>query len=680
MDSFLAQALVMAFTTTIYGVLGSLVLTRNDKLSYYWGTTLAFMGSLSALVSGVVVLFSDVIGQYKFETPFPLLSLSFRVDQLSGVFLVIIGGIGALATIYGVRYMRQYEGKYRLGGFSAAYNLFLASMMLVVVANQALFFLLAWELMALASYLLVIFDHRDESSAHAGYLYFIMTHIATAFIILLSFIFYRATGSLEFDVWRVASGSLPAITAGLIFSFALIGFGTKAGIIPLHVWLPAAHPAAPSHVSALMSGVMIKLGVYMLIRIFMDFFLQTPMWLGVTVLILGALSSVFGVLYALAEHDIKRLLAYHSIENIGIILLGLGAALVFRTLGNIPLSLLALSASLFHVVNHAIFKSLLFMSAGSVVHATGTRNIEEYGGLGRRMPYTALFFLIGSIAISGIVPFNGFVSEWLTFQSLFGGIAVSSIAIKSIFVLAIAALALTGGLAAACFVKAFGITFLARPRSRGAECAHDSGTQMNFAMGVLASIALLLGVFGTWGAKLFFQVAKTIIPSIDAGHISVVSDLQFGLSIGNGFALLNMVALFTLLSFALFITWLFVYISGHERGTIRKITWDCGFPLNSRMEITSTAFAHAIITIFRPILHSTDETKFVRLDANAPYFVSSKKVHIHLDDLYMKYCYAPLAKFLFLCAKAISRIQNGYVNMYVLYVLLTLVALFAWAL
>ena len=679
MELFLTQMLEFSLVAMLYGGVGSLVLLSNNRFALIWGSTFAFIGSLSAMASGFAAIFGMQTASFHATTSFALLSLSFRVDQLSGIFLVIIGAVGALATLYGWSYMKHNGDTYRLGAFFASYNLFLASMVLVVIANQALFFLLAWELMALASYFLVVFDHRNEESVKAGYIYFIMTHVATAFIILLSFIFYHTTGSLDFDVWRAESGSLTALSATLVFIFALIGFGTKAGIIPVHVWLPAAHPAAPSHVSALMSGVMIKLGIYMFIRVFFDFFLHTPMWLGVVIVLLGASSSVLGVIYALSEHDIKRLLAYHSIENIGIILLGLGAALIFRGIGENALSLLALAASLFHVVNHAIFKSLLFLSAGSVVLTTNSRNMEEFGGLGKRMPYTAVFFLIGSIAISGIIPFNGFVSEWLTFQSLFGGLALSGVGLKVLFTLGIASLALTGGLAAACFVKAFGVTFLARPRSREASEAHDSSLLMNLAMGSLAFAALFLGVYGAAATRLFVRIAESVNQSSIA-QIPIMSFGNMGFTVRNGFAGLNMPALFLLLSFFLLATWLIMRAVLGKQRISKKITWDCGFPLTPRMEITSTAFAYSLMTIFRPILTYADSTKTVYQDPNLRHFVSSQSVHLHLVDMYMKYFYFPIARVFCSIARQMSRIQNGYINLYILYVLVTLVALLAWAL
>jgi hydrogenase-4 component B len=596
---------------------------------------------------------------------------------LAGLFLAIIALVALLATIYGIGYMRHYFGKYNIGSFYFFYNLFLGSMMLVVLANHALFFLIAWELMALASYFLVVFDHNDRENVQAGFLYFIITHIATLAIIILFFIFYRLTGSFDFDVWRNGHANISPLLGGIIFALTIVGFGTKAGIIPLHIWLPAAHPAAPSQVSALMSGVMIKTGIYMLIRVFFDFFGNTPQWFGLTVLLLGAISSILGVLYALGEHDIKRLLAYHSIENIGIILLGLGAALTFRSMGENMFALLALAATLFHTVNHAVFKSLLFMSAGSVVLSTHTRNIEEYGGLIKRMPETALFFLIGSIAISGLVPFNGFVSEWLTFQALFGGIYTMSVATKAIMIGGIAALAFTGGLAAACFVKAFGVTFLARPRSVEAEQAKEASSGMRISMAILALITLALGIFGGTMAKIFMNVAYTF-PSLSR-TFSPLSLYREELSLTDGFAQLHMPLLFVALLIALLVTWFISNLSKEKQKVAVGITWDCGFPLTKRMEITATAFSRSIVTIFGGLLRPEMHVERTYINTEKKHYVSSITVSGHLRDVYRIYVYDPIARTTLHLGRMVSKIQSGSTHMYLAYMMIVLVVLIYFA-
>jgi hydrogenase-4 component B len=405
----------------------------------------AGIASLIIVCFAVGILYQGVGVTASFETAFPSLSLSFRIDGLSAFFLLIIGVVATLASLYGIGYRKQSGGHYRSEIFGFFYALFLAGLFLVPAANHGLFFLIVWEVMSLASYFLVVIEHQESENVRAGFLYLLMTHFGTACISLSFFFAWGATGSFDFDSWRASLGSIDTVTLGWIYGLALLGFGTKAGIIPLHIWLPEAHPAAPSHVSALMSGVMLKTPIFMLIRFFFDFFPGAGMEWGLLILAIASVSALLGVLYALSEHDIKRLLAYHSVENIGIILLGLGSAVVAVGYGKESLVFFGLAAALYHTMNHAIFKSLLFLAAGSVVSATRTRNMEEYGGLLRLLPWTGFFFLVGSMAISALPPLNGFASEWLTFQSLFIGVSSPSILVKSVFIGSIAALALTGG-------------------------------------------------------------------------------------------------------------------------------------------------------------------------------------------------------------------------------------------
>ena len=374
------------------------------------------------------------------------------------------------------------------------FNGFLLSMTLVVIADNGFFFLIVWELMSLLSYFLVVTEHEKAEVRYAGFFYLIMTHVGTAFIILAFLIFFQGGGSFSFETFRHPEQPLPEGMRTLVFLMALIGFGTKAGIVPLHVWLPYAHPAAPSHISALMSGVMIKTAIYALIRVYFDFLGgQFPWWWGFVVLVIGAVSALLGVMYALMEHDLKSLLAFHSVENIGIILLGIGAGMIFQTYGLKEFAALGLLAGLYHTINHAMFKALLFLGAGSLLYATHTRNMEEYGGLLRRMPWTGVFFLIGAVSISALPPTNGFVSEWLVFQSLFLSFQLPSVFLKLMLPIAAAMLALTSVLALACFAKAFGISFLALPRSSHARHAEEVPMPMRIGMGMLAVVCVAAG-------------------------------------------------------------------------------------------------------------------------------------------------------------------------------------------
>jgi len=458
----------------------------------------------------------------------------------------------------------------------------------------------------------------------------------------------------------------------------IIGFGTKAGIVPFHIWLPWAHSAAPSHVSSLMSGVMIKIGIFMLFKMFLDILPQTPLWLGYVVLIIGAVSSILGVLYALSEHDIKRLLAYHSIENIGIILLGLGSGLIFIALKQPSLAMLAITAGLFHTLNHAVFKSLLFLGAGSVISQTHTRNIEEYGGLIKLMPYTAIFFLVGAVAISGLPPFNGFVSEWLTFQSLFSGIATSSILIKSIFIFGAACLTFTGGLAAACFVKAFGITFLARSRSIESEKATEVSPLLLISMGTLAVLCLTLGVFSFFVITNIQLIVKNL--SLFSSKTSSLSSTGISLQVNQNVAHLNMPVIFLVMAVFIALSFGLVYIVSRKQKVVLRTVWDCGFnALSPKMEITATGFSRTLILIFRGIFQPSKQHEIEYVDADIRYFSKSKTVTLGIVNIYEAYLYYPLHNGLSIISKQIRKIQSGNVNQYLLYIFILLLGLLIFA-
>ncbi|MEO8327806.1 MAG: proton-conducting transporter membrane subunit, partial [Nitrospirota bacterium] len=426
------------------------------------------------IVLGLIGLLASEPLVWFLPSSIPLLTFSLRLDSLSGFFVLTISLVGLAVSVFASGYVREFYGRIPVSLLGFLYNGFLLSMLLVVTADNAFFFLIVWELMSLFSYFLVVSEHEKPDVRFAGLFYLIMTHVGTAFILVTFLMFYQETGSFAFEAFRSADQSLPEGLRTLVFWTALIGFGTKAGIVPLHVWLPYAHPAAPSHVSALMSGVMIKTAIYGLLRVYFDFLGGPfPWWWGFVVLLVGTVSALLGVMYALMEHDLKSLLAFHSVENIGIILMGIGTGMVFYAYDMPHLAALGIIAGLYHTINHAVFKALLFMGAGSLLYATHTRDMEEYGGLLRRMPWTGLFFLIGAVSISALPPTNGFVSEWLVFQGLFLSLELPSLFLKLMLPIAAALLALTGALALACFVKAFGISFLALPRSSHARKAQE---------------------------------------------------------------------------------------------------------------------------------------------------------------------------------------------------------------
>lgn len=662
------------------GSIGSLLLSEKPKTANIFSHILAALGSLSGIALSLNILINKIPLSINYPTSFPLLSLSISIDTLSAFFILVISTVALTSSIYGISYMQKYAKEYDLGVFGFFYNLFILSLILVVSANNGLYFLFAWEMMSLSSYFLVIFENKIRENIQAGILYLVMTHVGTAFILISFLLLYSATGSFNFDDIRALAAQTPATIKNSVFILALIGFGTKAGIIPLHIWLPRAHPAAPSHVSALMSGVMIKTAIFMMIKLFLDLIPTGEVWWGIVVLTLGAVSSLLGVLYAITEHDIKKLLAYHSVENIGIILMGLGSAMVFYSLNLVPLAILGLVAALYHTMNHAIFKSLLFLGAGSVVYQTHTHNIEEYGGLIKKMPYTAFFFLIGAIAISALPPFNGFASEWLTYQSLFSGIAGQDTLVQASFILAIASLAFTGGLAAMCFVKAFGVSFLAKPRSKEAQEAKESPLSMNVGMAILTILCLVLGIFAGSITPELVSISKTM--SALQTSSSAVTAIPEMVSTRGTFASLNLPAVFLALlgTFTLVVS--LVYLKTRNQKVEMVDTWDCGAPpLTVRSEITSTGFARALIIMLGRLLRPAKETLIDYGNQVTPdrYFPDSRTIHLDVPNLYEQYLYKPFQRVVNFASARTTLIQSGNVNLYLLYIFITLVALLMWA-
>lgn len=659
------------------GAIASIILKNYKKLSYV-SSLFSLIGSFLTLIFSTIMLTTKSTLALVISTTNPMFSISLHIDALASFFILIISIVAIPASLYGIGYMKQYSNKYDLGIFGFFYNLFLVSLFLVVTAYNGPYFLFVWELMSLCSLFLVIFENKKSQIIKSGLIYFIMTHAATAFIFLSFLLLFQYTGSFDFETIKKQAGTIPFIVQTIIFLCMIVGFGTKAGIVPFHIWLPRAHSAAPSHVSALMSGVMIKMGIFMLFRMFLDVLFQAPLWLGYAILIIGAISSILGVLYALSEHDIKRLLAYHSIENIGIILLGLGSGLIFISLEQLSLAMLAITAGLFHTLNHAVFKSLLFLGAGSVISQTHTRNIEKYGGLIKLMPYTAIFFLIGAVAISGLPPFNGFVSEWLTFQSLFKGIATSSIATRSIFIFGAACLALTGGLAAACFVKAFGITFLARSRNVESENAKEVSLPLLVSMGMLATLCLVFGVFSSFVVTYLHLIVKSL--SVFTTSISSLSSSGISLQVNQNVAHLNMpVILLAMAGFVIFAFGLIFTLSRKQKIVLRTV-WDCGYhTLTPRMEITATGFSRTLILIFRGIFQPSKQHEVEYVDADIRYFSKSRTVTLGIVNVYEKYLYYSLHNRLNFISKQIKKIQSGNVNQYLLYIFILLIGLLIFA-
>ncbi|MCU0666723.1 MAG: hydrogenase 4 subunit B [Candidatus Omnitrophica bacterium] len=608
---------------------------------------------------------------YAFNIMWLLNNISFHIDFLSVLFLSVLSIVSVPALVYSYGYLKGHYAPMRLFVITVLALLFILSMALVVCVSNLLAFLFAWELMSLVSYFLVVFDHQHHQSVDAGLVYLLMTHVGTAFLAAGFIIIYGYAGSFDFTAVKNCIPLIPLGVKNILFLFFLIGFGTKAGIVPLHIWLPLAHPQAPSHISSIMSGVMIKVAIYGFLRIALGMLGVPQVWWGVSVLFLAGLTCLVGVMYALLERDIKKLLAYSSVENIGIILLGIGASMVLMYKQQNVLAVIACAAGLFHLLNHAVFKGLLFLGAGSVYKATGTRDLEKMGGLIKLMPWTAGFFLVGALAISGIPPFNGFVSEWLILQSLFGAAVSLTGAYKIFFVMMMACLAVTGGLAAACFVRCFGIGFLAMPRSARAQQAAEINLSMKIGMGILAVGILVLSLFASFVWQILNQVAQGIIgtasqPIVDTQNILVSGTLLNMPLIGGVF-----------IGVLLFVYFLIRILAGPSKVT-RASTWDCGYyKLTARNEYTATAFSKPFRIAFSFFFLPQRKVEKLR---ESYYHVKSFKYEVGTIPVFKEYFYLPLVRGFFLAAKRIKLFQMGSVHWYLGYILVMFIGVMVFIL
>ena len=649
------------------------VLSPHGRAARRWTATGAVIGASAGLAVALEVIRTGA--PLALEAPALLTvggGLVFRLDPLGAFFLALVSLVAVPCSVYGVGYSRAYEGRYSLRMLGAMLNLFLLTMSLVPCAANVLTFLLMWEGMSLTSYFLVVTEADEPDTIRAGAWYAAMTHGGLALILAAFLLLAAAADTSAFADLRAAAGALSPATRDVVFALAAFGFGSKAGMVPLHVWLPRAHPAAPSHVSALMSGAMIKLGVYGVLRIGLDLLGGGPAWWGALLIGLGALSAAVGVLYALMENDLKRLLAYSSVENVGLVFIGIGAGALFSSFGAGAAATLALSAALYHALNHAAFKGLLFLGAGSVLHATHTRDMNLLGGLIRGLPQTAVFFLVGALAIAGLPPLNGFVSEWLLFQSLLPGIGSAAPLVAPLMTVAVGVLALTGGLAAAGFVKAFGITFLAIPRSTAAERAHEAPGSMRTGMGILAVACAGLGLAAV--------PIMSSLGSVLAGHAGLPAaparlGVGFTLATGESFAQMSpaLVALGLILVTAG--VWLATRVFG-VRGRIRvAATWGCGRVVQTaRMEYTSTAFAEPLRRVFAELYRPTKDVS-IDFHPESKYFVQSIEYLSEIVPWFERYLYAPVIARLKLWAGRTLAIQSGSAHAYLTYLVIALLAL-----
>jgi hydrogenase-4 component B len=578
----------------------------------------------------------------------------FALDPLASVFVGAICFVGAACVAFGMPYLADDRARRPVWFAHAVLAVMIAALALVVTAQGIVPFLIAWEFMAVGSYLLILYEDERADARRAGLIYIIATHTGTLGLFAMFAAWSAHASDWSFAALAAAAPSLPHGGAAVL-AWALLGFGIKAGFVPFHFWLPPAHSAAPSHVSALLSGVVIKTGIYGILRVVSLLGGAPPLWWGWTMLALGIVSGVLGVLWALAQHDIKRLLAYHSVENIGIIGIGIGVGALGATYGHPGIAVVGYAGALLHTVNHALFKSLLFLGAGAVYHATGTRDMESLGGLAKRLPYTWFAFFIGATAIIGVPPLNGFVSEWLVYVGLFRSAQTPET--LRLAALGVPALALIGALALACFAKVSGVVFLGSPRSERVAGAHEVSPAMLMPMFILAGACLLVGVAPPLAVAAVMQAATTLTPSAadaaveatavvrDSGSISIVALAALGL---------------------LAVGWL-IRRAALRRRVVRAVsTWACGYPLGSaRMQYTASSFAAPLLSTFGKVSGVIEHR-------------TADSFHTEPVDLVLDRSAIPTWRWVLRAALRLRPIQQGRLSAYLIYVMVALVVLLAY--
>jgi hydrogenase-4 component B len=646
------------------GAAGVALARRPAASSVVYAVALA--ATLVAALTAVAGLLSPASLGARVVLPLglPWLGAHFQVDALSAFFLAVVNLGGAAASLYALGYGRHEESPGRVLPFFPA---FLAGMNIVLLAADAFTFLFAWEFMSLSSWALVMAHHRRPGNAAAGYLYLLMASIGTLALLFAFGLLAGPAGGYPFDAIRQAApgGALPA----LVLVLALVGAGSKAGLVPLHVWLPLAHPAAPTHVSALMSGVMTKVAVYGFVRIAFDLLGPPAWWWGAVVALVGGITAAMGVLYALLQNDLKRLLAYSTVENIGIVFIGLGLALAFEANAMTGAAALALTAALLHAFNHSLFKSLLFFGAGAVLVATGERDMDRLGGLIHRMPRTALAFLVGSAAISALPPFNGFVSEWLMFQAILLSPALPQWLLKFLVPAVGALLALSAALAGACFVKAFGITFLGRARSPVAQQAAEADRWSLAAMYILAGLCLLAGILPGYVIDALAPVIQAMtgatLPRQDELDWLTIVPIAQSRSSYNGLLLFLFIALAALVAAQAIHRWASAAVR-------RSAAWDCGFPdASPATQYSGGSFSQPIRRVFGSVVFRAREE--VRMPP--PGDATPARLRVSLRDLPWDVFYAPTARLVGFVAERLNALQFLTIRGYLTLVFGALVAL-----
>ncbi|MGB8990822.1 MAG: proton-conducting transporter membrane subunit [Desulfobaccales bacterium] len=687
-------------------VLAAVLPGRQNRIALAW------IGSLSSLtillVSGKVLL-SGHAWQLELWNIWSLGKMILKMDRLSALFVFITGLVFLPVSIFSAQYMnlKKYVKRYSLRSFGIYYHFLLASIVLLLVAGDVLSFLLAWEAMSIFSYLLVNYEHEKEETTRSGYLMLSLGEAGTLAVVLAFFVLARPAAGLDFPALRTAATGLSAASRWGVFLLSFFGFGVKAGLVPTNIWLPRAHPAAPSNVSAILSGVIINLGLYGIVRLNADLLPVSNIGAGAIVLIVGTISALVGILYATIRNDLKEMLAHSSIENMGIITAGLGAGFIFRVAGLPALAGIAFIAAFYHLLNHSLFKALLFLGAGAVDYSAGERNMDRLGGLIRVMPWTSFFFLVGALSIAALPPFNGFVSEWLTLQTMLQSVVLPSMGIKIIFALCAAVLALTAALAVTCFVKAFAMSFLGVARSPQASKAVEVTRSMRTSLGILAVCCLLFGILPTYVIPVldntiatfthehmvdelvppFFTVAKGNA-KFGEPFIAEFHDLgaQVGRTFlpGRGLVVMHRGTERNPVVFAMSTSYTFVVLILLLGGSIvffrvltriRKVdrgpAWAGGVRrLLPMMTYTATGFSNPVRVIFeavfRPVIF--DEMR----ETVAEHFLIAVKSQRQEVYILERTIFRPCARLGQSLAALLGKIHSGSVNLYAAYILISL--------
>ena len=638
------------------------VLHRQTTLLKTLSFVLLGVSGLCALVAGVWCLVGKTVQLDQLALGLPWLHWHLRLDPLSGFFLAIIGLVTFAVAIYGPAYVREYRhGKQPLAVLILFSGLFIAGMMLVLLADDAFAFMVAWELMSLSSYFLVAFQHQHAANRRAAYLYLLMAHIGGLAIMLGFGVLAAFGGGFTFDLMRAAPLSL--LWSSVAFGLALFGFGMKAGLVPIHAWLPEAHPAAPSPFSALMSGVMLKIALYGILRVSFDLLQEHIWWWGVLLMGVGLATALFGVVFSTVQVEMKRLLAYSSIENIGLICAGFGLSLLFLAYGMKALSALALTAAMYHMLAHAFFKSLLFCSTGAVMHATGERSLGKLGGLMRYMPWVAWPTLIGVLACAGLPPFGGFIAEWLLLQSFLFTTGLPSSFLDMLVPVMAALIALIAALSGYTMVKYFGVIFLGQPREENLAHAHDAGPWERMGMMWLVVGCVVLGLFPNQIIALIDPATQLLAGAglahtlADSGWLLVPVSVERA-SYAPAIFLLGVLASIGLA---------FLLVRKLYHGRMRRVPpWDCGYPWQTaRMQDTAEGFGQPIRQIFEP---------FFRMQRQLPSaFDAQPSYKVTVEDPLWYWLYLPIARLVERVSRIVGLLQQGRIAVYLMYSFITLI-------